>query len=208
MPPSRLRHAAADERGIGIVEAVVSAALLLTGIVAALTVLDGSRELTSVTERFQTAVHHGEQALEQARAADVAALATTAPASANTGDTGDPRRFVSGTSFDWDMDTGTAAPEPLVVRADGLPSRTRWGTEATGGDGRVAGTIDRFVTTASSEPPVLKRVTVVVRVDGGSPARPVVLSSLVSAGSAPAALPAPVPQWAPADEDEDEDEED
>ena len=171
------------EDGMSMVEAMVAIAVLIVGLLATFVVLDGSRELTTVSERKQVAVHRAEDQLERlktisfARLELVSAPVCPAPCSAD-----DPRAQVTGTNYDWDASSATNAVEPLVVvgatpNPDAITSHTTWS------DGRFAGTLDVFVTTAGTD---LKRVTVAVKLDGASePRRPILLSTLVSRQAAP-----------------------
>ena len=164
---------------MGMVEAMVAAAVLLGGLLSTFLVLDGSRDLTTVSERKEVAVHRAERELERVQAIPYAQLELAAqPTAATPGDALDPRALVSGTNYDWDLTSATNPLEALVIKApaatnpDAITSRQTWS------DGRMSGTLDTFVTTAATG---LKRVTVAVRLDGTQrPRSPIYMSTLVS----------------------------
>lgn len=171
------------EEGMSMVEAMVAIAVLIVGLLATFVVLDGSRELTTVSERKQVAVHRAEDQLERLKTISFARLELAAtPVCPTPCPANDPRAQVSGTNYDWDASSTTNPVEPLVVvgatpNPDAVTSRTTWS------DGRFTGTLDVFVTTAGTD---LKRVTVAVRINGaGEPQRPILLSTLVSKQAAP-----------------------
>jgi hypothetical protein len=178
-PLARLRC----EDGIGMVEALGAAVLLLVGVLAALSVFDGSRQLVTTSERKEVAVHHAEQELERAASIPYPQLELVSlPGSADAGDPHDPRAWASGTMFDWDAASAGNAAEPLAVKAaeavnpDAIVPRTNWS------DGRFSGTSDTFVSLTANG---LKRVTVAVRVSGGEPPRqPTVVSTFVAQAEA------------------------
>lgn len=168
------------EDGMGMIEAMTAVAVLLGALLATFTVLDSSRDLVTVSERKEAAVHRAETKLEQLRTIHFASLElASAPGSPAAGDANDPRSWVGGgspPSFDWDRSSTTNANEPLVVRTtvnpDAVTSRETWS------DGTFSGTIDSFVSTAGSG---LKRVTVAVRLNGTQkPRTPIVVSTLIS----------------------------
>jgi Tfp pilus assembly protein PilV len=171
------------EEGFGMIEALSAAMVLLVGIVSTFLVLDGSRKLTTVSERKEVAVHRAQSELERIRAIPFAQLELdTAPSAPVAGDTLDPRLQVSGSDYDWDAASPSNALEPLVIRSaanpDAIAPRQAWT------DGRVSGTLDTFVTTSAAG---LKRVTVAVRLDGTEPPRaPILLATLITQhGSTP-----------------------
>jgi hypothetical protein len=177
---AQLRRAAAGEAGMSIVEAMVAAALLLTGIVATFTVLDGSRKLVTASERTEAAVHRGQQQLERAKAIAFDSLELSAAPGPPTG-ADDPRAaVVAGTPprYDWDQASGTNATEPLDIKAVGVANADALAPRESFDDGRISGTVDTFVTEVSAG---LKRVTVAVWLNGDRPPRrPVLGSTLVS----------------------------
>jgi hypothetical protein len=175
-----LRRRAAAEDGMSIIEAMVAAALLLTGVVATLTVLDGSRMLVSTSERTEAAVHRGQQQLERAKAVPFASLELSAAPGASTGPD-DPRAAVVAGSpprYDWDLGSGANATEPLDIKAPAATNPDALAPRDTFDDGRISGTIDTFVTDVATD---LKRVTVAVLLNGNRPPRRAVyVSTLVS----------------------------
>lgn len=167
-----------SEDGMGIIEAMAAAMILLVGILSTFAVLDGSRNLVTVSERKEVAVHQGELALEEMAARPFADIEIEPPLPATAGDANDPRANVlAGPPASYRSDPANPL-EPLVtepVAAGGAPaSRTTWN------DQRISGTVDTFVTAVGGTTD-LKRVTVAVRLNGNQgPIRPIYLSTLVS----------------------------
>jgi Tfp pilus assembly protein PilV len=178
MFPEGHRHLS-GEAGMTIVEVLVAAAILVGGLVAALSVFAGSSRNVTTSERKEIAVHQGERELERLRviAFDQLALAGT-PGAAT--DAHDPRaHVVAGTPprYDWDWASADNATEPLVIASspsapDATPPRRTWS------EGRFTGTTDVFITSVDAR---LKRVLVAVRLDGDqAPRRATVLSTLIA----------------------------
>ncbi len=163
-----------------MIEAIVAATILVGALAATFTVLDGSRDLVTVSERKEAAVHRAQTRLEQLRTIPFATLELdAAPGAPAAGDANDPRSWVapgSPPTFDWDRSSATNANEPLVIRTtvnpDAVAPRQTWS------DGVFSGTVDTFVSTAGSG---LKRVTVAVRLNGPQrPRGPIVVATLIS----------------------------
>jgi Tfp pilus assembly protein PilV len=174
---SRLRR----EDGFTLIEGLVAALVLVTGLLGTLTALDGSRQLTTTAERQTIATHRAEQQIERIRAIPFASLELASAPGTST-DPNDPRSGVSGTSYDWDRQSASNALEALAIKPaaatnpDAIAPRTTWS------DGRYSGTLDTFVTTVIADK--LKRVTVAVKLDGTArPRTPIYVTTLASAAS-------------------------
>ena len=172
-----LRRTLAGEAGMGLVEALVAATILLGGILATLSVIDSSRSLGTVNERKQTAIHRAEQQLEKARAIPYAQLELKdAPVFSATAD--DPRQHVvtgPPLKYDWDQTTPTTNAEALVVNT---ASTQNLYTHEACDCGRYSGWVDTFVTQVGTD---LKRVTVAVKLDGATaPRKATLVSTLIS----------------------------
>lgn len=172
-----------------MIELILSMFLLAVAFVGLVGVLDVSRDLTNVSERRQAAAAVGEQEMERILAMEYDEIALAAAPGTST-DPNDPRHHVagSGTTYRWNQTTGAPAPhtEPLVVAAGGAVNHL----PSTWNDGRLSGTIHRFVTwrdEASCSLLVVdlcpgtedyKRITVAVTIDGETgPDAPILLSS-------------------------------
>lgn len=160
-----------------VIEAMVASLVLVTGVLSTFAVIDGSRDLTTISERKEAAAHRAQLELERTKAIPFATL-ELASAPGTSADPLDPRSQVSGSpaSYDWDQASASNPLEQLAVatgpNADAIAPRTAWQ------DGRYGGTVDTFVTRVATD---LKRVTVAVRLDGDQgPRRAVIVSSLVS----------------------------
>jgi hypothetical protein len=173
--PRRARERLAGEAGITIVETIVAALILVGGLLSTFVVFDGSRDVTTVSERQETAVHRAERQLELVRSMPFAEVATATAPGAATGPS-DPRAHVvagSPPKYDWDQQAPTTNAETLVVSAASpIPAREPCDC------GRFAGQVDTFVTSVATD---LKRISVAVTLEGSlPPRRAIVASTLVS----------------------------
>ena len=190
----RLRRRLRGERGFTLVELMMAAMIAAIGVGAVTTVLTGSRELVSDAERGTAAAHVAEREMERALSKPYGNLALKQAPGTST-DPKNPRFHVaplppSGWSYKWEQTAPTAQSRVLVDPATGaLDAETPWN------DGRLKGTVYRFVTVyddsevtnegPGAQPPLLpdgegKRITVVVTVEGGQRERkPVLLNSVV-----------------------------
>ena len=183
----RGRCQAAPEDGFTLIEVMFAAAITVIGLLATILTFDTSRDLVSVSERKEAAVHRGEREIERIlalRYEDVALQSLPA----SSGDPLDPAYYVSGSTYRWNQSPGAPPPttEPLVTDPDGAidPVPRAWT------DGRLSGRIQTFVTWVND--PVCaealcggtadyKRVTVAVTVEGPTgPDKPILLSSFVA----------------------------
>jgi hypothetical protein len=180
MSSSALLRRLRAEDGMGIIEAMTAAMILLVGILSTFAVLDGSRNLVTVSERKEVAVHHGQLALEEMAARTFAEIATAQPNAGVVTDANDPRNGTSGGPPVTHFRSDTANPiEPLVIGGT-VASRQCWPDPANCNTGRISGTTDTWVTQVGTTTD-LKRVTVAVRLYGSQgPRRPIYLSTLVS----------------------------
>lgn len=189
----RLRGRLGAERGFTLIELMMATLVAAIGIGAVTTVLTGSRELVSDSERGSSAAHVGEREMERALAVPYAKLALKQTPGTST-DAKDPRYHVAVSggawTYRWSQSAGATEPAArgLTDATGDLDASTPWD------DGRQRGTVYRFVTVyddtsiandPAAAPPLLpdgegKRVTIVVTVDGGRRERkPVLLSSVV-----------------------------
>lgn len=185
------RRLARSERGFALIELMVALFVAAVGITAMLGALDASRRLVTLSERKEAAVHVGEQEIERIESLEYSKIALAAAPAVST-DPDDPGSAVTAgppATYRWDQRSGGAAPEPLVIDAANgavTADSTRWG------DGRLSGTVHRFVTWVDASCPSgasdvcsgaqdYKRVTVAVTVDGlGGPSQPVMLATKAS----------------------------
>lgn len=166
--------------------AILLAAVALGALVS---VLETSRKLVTVAEKQETAVHQAERELERILALPYGEVALTAAPATTSGDSDDPRRFVTSGTYQWDQDATPRSDSLVVNGVGGVTGGTLAPMEAwTDGQSRLSGHIHRFVTTASvpcgtgcTDPQAARRITVVVTVDapgGGGPERSVLIDSL------------------------------
>ena len=184
----------AGERGFTLVELMMAALIAAVGVGAITTVLVGSRDLVTDSERGTAAAHIAQREMERALAVSFDQLALKQAPGTSTNPK-DPRYHVGSSggnwTYKWDQASGSTAPNArgLTDAVDGaLDASTTWN------DGRMSGTIYRFVTVyddttiandPTADPPLLpdgegRRVTIVVTVTGGATERkPVLLNSVV-----------------------------
>lgn len=165
---------------MSLVELLVAVTFLAAGVMALVGTFDLSRNLITLSERKEAAVHVGEREMERIHSLPYSqvALTSTPPHSA---DATHPASYVTdGTPSTYRYDQPDGASENLVVDAarGALAAETPWS------DGRLSGTLHTFVT-AVDDPAVtgtddLRRVTLAITVDGtGGPAKATLVSSLV-----------------------------
>jgi len=164
------------DSGFTLVETLVAAILLVTGLLAVLQVFDASTRTTFRAEESQVAVNTAQRELEEVRNLDYGAIALSSTPAAS-GDPNDPRKRVSGTQFDLNDDGNNA---DMVINGGPLDA----GGQVVGGvvnagpeefdSGDVSGQIFRFVVwrndpgCAPAQCPGfqdLKRVVVAVKLD-------------------------------------------
>jgi prepilin-type N-terminal cleavage/methylation domain-containing protein len=172
----------ARERGFTLIELLVAMTLVAVGAMALITTFDSSRSIVTTAERNEAAAHRAEQEMERILSLDYAAIAlTSAPPS--SGDPASPNYYVQpGNRYQWDQGATGPKTDDLVISVGGsLGGPTTW----TDGQSRLSGSIHRFVTWVDDPccagTQDAKRVTVAVTVNGpGGPAKPVLISSLVT----------------------------
>ena len=159
------------ERGMTLMELLVSATICAVGVMATIAVFDTSREVSVKAELREQMSHQAQRELERVMEFPYSEFAhTTAPLSSPTA--GNPANYVSGSTYRYDRKVPTAS-EPFAIDAAGLvPS-----TSTTWQDGqlRLSGRVYRFVTQVSTN---ARRVTIVVTGDGVKAPTPVLLSSI------------------------------
>ena len=179
-----------SDRGFTLIELMMAALVAAIGVGAITTILTGSRELTTDSERGTAQAHVAEREMEAALAKPYDALGMRQAPTTST-NAQDPRFHVvavgGGFTYKWDQSApdGAAVENVIVDAAAGdVNASTSWS------DGRLSGSVYRFVT-AVDDPkvanspqrplPDAKRVTIAVTATGGSrPRKPVVLNSVVA----------------------------
>lgn len=182
---SRMRQRLRDERGFTLVEIVVAAGLMSIGLLSLVSVLDSSRDLVSLSERRETALHRAQLAIERVQALDYAFIALP-DAPTPSSDANDPRVHVQSgpPRYRWDHLSSGAPYDPLVIDSvvcAGTPTPCLEREKAFQ-DGRLSGSIHTFVTWVDDNGDGtndMKRVTVAVTIDQGPPRPPVALSTIV-----------------------------
>ena len=159
----------ASERGFTLIEVLVATMLMTVGIIAVVGTFDYTRRTTSSTEAHQVLAHIAQGETEAILAKGYASIGTTsAPSPSASGDPRDPLNYVIAGSpplyrYDWKTPSAT---EPIIVGGT-LALSSPWS------DGRLGGTVYRFVTSVSDPCPKCtgaddyKRVTVVVTLTKG-----------------------------------------
>lgn len=172
-------HLGADD-GFSLVELLVAVTFLAAGVMALVGTFDLSRNLITLSERKEAAVHVGEREMERIHSLPYSQVAlTTAPL--NNADPKHPASYVTdGTPSSYRYDQPDGASENLVVDATNgaLVTETPWS------DGRLAGTVHSFVTTVDDAAVTgadnYRRVTLAITVAGvGGPAKATLVTSLI-----------------------------
>ena len=172
-----------QERGTTVAEMLVAATLLLVGVVALFTTFDGSRDLTSTSEKNGIAAHRGELEVEKALSLAYKNIALTSTP-AHSGSDSNPDFYAnSDATYQWDQSSSPKPADPMVVDAtDGaLAHVSSW----SDGQSRLSGSVYRYVTWID-DPHVAgthdaKRITIAVTVDNIGPKglkKPVLVSSI------------------------------
>src|SRR3954469_9495693 len=166
-----------DERGFTLIEVLVTMTLLAVGVVALVGTFDYSRKSVTASEANEVAAHRAELELERAMALDFDALALpSTPAGA--GDPDDPNYYVSGSNYQWDQGSTGPRSDPLVV--DPVKSQLTNASTWSDGQGRLSGTVYRYVTSVAGAGGKAKRVTVAVKLNGNVLRKPVLAASIKS----------------------------
>lgn len=184
------------QAGFTLIEILASTLLLAVGLLSTAMVVDGARDLTSVSERTAAMTHRAEDEIERVRALGYAAIAMDG-APSRSSDPADPSSVLTaGDPPGIRPDRASLASEPLVVdTAQGRVSAT----PRTWDDGRLHGTVRVYVSWhadghCGSGCPTsrnTKRITVAVTSSDSAAAHrgPVWLSTIVADPSAaPAGL--------------------
>jgi type II secretory pathway pseudopilin PulG len=178
------RDVARRSEGFTVVEVVVAVLLLSVGILATVSVLDGSRNLTAVAQKENTAAQVGQQEMERLLGLGYAKIGLTSTP-IRSSDPANPNFYVTtGGLFQWDRTTATrtesfCGPANCPGGLVGPPEDWSAGT--------LKGQIHRYVTWSDdlcANCPTTtdyKRVTVVLTMAGpNAPKRPIVVSTIVA----------------------------
>jgi Tfp pilus assembly protein PilV len=203
---SRLR----SERGVTLIEVLLSLVLLLVGLLGIFGTLSGSTDSIVAAERTAVMAQVGQQALQSAESLPYADLAdSSAPIQTSTSLTTNPTYYLAGctaggcTGYQWDSST-TASVETIVLDAtDGkvtplttavVPAPKTSGCTATAtANCQIVVTVYAWVTNSTDSvcsqagntcvagTPSYKRVTIAVKNAGnGPPTNPIYFSTFVS----------------------------
>jgi hypothetical protein len=176
-----------SESGFTLIEVVVAAVVLVTGIMSTLMALDTSRKLSLVSERSTTMSHIAQREIERIQGIPYADIGLTGTPGTST-DPNNPDYYVAAgppATFQWDHVGGQTSPldvDPSPGNGTVVPSQS-W-TE-----GQFTGTIYDFVTwvTDSNCSPGCvngandyKRITVAVTMASGLHPNPVYVTSVIA----------------------------
>jgi prepilin-type N-terminal cleavage/methylation domain-containing protein len=178
------RATSSREDGFTLIELMVAVLLLTGGLLSGFAIFDSAKKGNHAGERIETAAHLAQSEIEKIAAQSYTTVGTTtAPAASGSSDPFDPLRYVvsgppAAYAYDW---TQSAVTEPLVTGGTStLAASSAWN------DGRMSGTIYRFVTWVADPCPSCtagqdyKRVTVVVTVNGATGRKPFITSTVVT----------------------------
>lgn len=155
-----------------LVELMVAAIICAVGVMATISVLDTSREVSLKAELRESMSHQAEREMERIMSLPWAEFAhPSAPASSPTPT--NPAFYVNGNSYAYDRNTPSASETFAINATTGLvdPASTAW----VDGQNRLSGRVHRFVTNVSAN---ARRVTVVVTANGAKAPAHVLVSSI------------------------------
>lgn len=165
---SRLR----DERGMTLIELMISAVICATGIMATIAVMDTSRKVSVKAEHRDAMAHHAEREAERLMELPWDSFRHASTPITAASPAGNPSTWISGGGFAYDRKSPTTY-EPLSVGTGGEVPTTY--TTFDDGQARLKGRLYRYVTTVE---PNARRLTVVATGDGIDPPAAVIVSSI------------------------------
>jgi prepilin-type N-terminal cleavage/methylation domain-containing protein len=162
-----------SERGMTMIELMVSAVICAVGIAATIGVMDQSRETSVKSERRDAMAHQAERELERVMALPWLNFQHSAQPVATASPANNPSTYITGTSYKYDRNAPTASEPLLWSTTNGQVAATysTWDDNQT----RLTGRVYRYITRIDGNS---RRVTVVVTADGASPPAPLLLSSI------------------------------
>jgi len=161
-----------DERGMTMIELMVSAVICAVGLAATVGVMDKSREIGTKSEQRDAMAHQAEREMESLQSLPWLNLAHSSTPTASASPAGNPSTYISGSSYKYDR-TNPSASEPLYTSSNGqvAPSSSVWDDPQA----RIKGRVYRYVTQMDSNS---RRITVVVTADGTNAPPALLLSSI------------------------------
>ena len=161
------------ERGMTMIELLVSAVICSIGIAATIGVMDQSRQTSVKAEQRDAMAHQAERDLESLMALPWLNFQHSALPVVTTTPANNPSTYITGTSYKYDRKSPTVS-EPLVYSATNgqvSPTYSTWNDNQA----RLTGRVYRYITRIDGNS---RRVVVVVTADGANPPQPVLLSSI------------------------------
>lgn len=182
-----------DEQGIGMIEVLMAALVLVIGVLGTFSTFDGVQKLGTLGEKKQSAARFAQSEIEHLRSLGWSALQLSAAPSAVS----DTRGTISGTNYT--PPRGGAAQSLVVASSCPTASSCVSVTPTAWTHGNASGMVHRYITSSQdtlcgSACPAggMKRVTVAVTVNGpNAPKAAIVVSTIVID---PTAAPANVTQ--------------
>lgn len=168
------------EEGFTVVEVLIAAIVLAVGILSVFSSVDNSQALVTTAERNEAATHVAEREMEYIKSLAYSSVALNgSPGTSSSVE--DPRYYVSSgspASYRWNHDSSPPRYEPVITGGTLSSTPTTWQ------DGRLSGTVHRFVTWVDDPccagAQNYKRITVAVTINGPArPRKPIILSSFV-----------------------------
>jgi type II secretory pathway pseudopilin PulG len=158
--------------GFTLVEILMAMLITSVGIIAVVSVLDHSRNLTTQTEKNEVASHRAEREIESASSLPFGEIGLVS-LPVHSASQSSPDYYVSGANYRWDQ-SGGAAAEPLKPGGS-IQTTSTWADPVS----RFSGEIHRYVTDVGGDDNV-RRVTVAVTVNGPGLTKPVLISTLAT----------------------------
>jgi Tfp pilus assembly protein PilE len=179
---ARARHARrfAGEEGFGLIELMVAATVVLTGVLSAFLAFEASQRADSRGERTAAVAHRSQAELERIMALPYTSVAMeSTPTNSGSKNKYDPLNYVvTGPPAEYQYDWNEPAKKEQFVTGGTLAPSSSWT------DGKLTGTIYLFVTWVADACPSCaksqdyKRVTLVLTTPGT--ARPFTTSTIVT----------------------------
>jgi prepilin-type N-terminal cleavage/methylation domain-containing protein len=165
---SHRRTRSPGEDGFGLIEVIVAMVLLVVGVLSAFLAYEASQRADGRGERNAAVAHRAQSEIERVLALPYASVGMESiPTNSGSGKTNDPLNYVVNSPAGYKYDWSSSTSEPFV--SGGTVS-----TSSAFTDGKISGTVYRFVTwvsdacAACAKSQDYKRVTVVLSTPGNA----------------------------------------
>lgn len=157
------------EDGFGLVEVLVAMVLILVGVLSAYLAFNASQRADLRAERNAAVAHRGQSEIERIQALPYTTVAMeSTPSNSGSGNAKDPLNYVVNSPAGYEYDWTQPAKSESFATGGTLATSSAWT------DGKISGTLYRFVTWVADACPTCanskdyKRVTVVLTTPGNA----------------------------------------